>query len=87
MQHGHFRELQEWSERKHELVIKYLEGFVRILGGSTRGTIYYVDGFAGPGLYDDGAKGSPIRAAEYAQTLLNKQYQLRCINVEAKTFL
>ena len=82
MQHEHFQELQEWSERKHELVIKYLEGFVRILGGSTRGAIYYVDGFAGPGIYDDGAKGSPIRAAEYAQTLSNKQYQLRCINIE-----
>lgn len=83
MQHEHFNELKEWSERKHELVIKYLKGFVKILGGSTKGIVYYVDGFAGPGIYDDGAKGSPIRAANYANTLIGKHYQLRCINVEA----
>lgn len=82
MQHEYFKELKEWSERKHELVIKYLKGFVRILGGSIKGVVYYVDGFAGPGIYNDGAKGSPIRAAEYAQTLVGKHYQLRCINVE-----
>jgi three-Cys-motif partner protein len=48
-----------------------------------KGIVYYVDSFAGPGIYDDGAKGSPIRAAEYAQTLVGKHYQLHCINVEA----
>jgi three-Cys-motif partner protein len=83
MQHKHFRELREWSERKHELIVNYLKGFVRILGGSTRGIVYYVDGFAGPGIYDDGSKGSPVRAADYAQTLVGKHYQLYCINVEA----
>jgi len=82
MQHEYFKELKKWSERKHELVIKYLKGFVRILGGSIKGIVYYVDGFAGPGIYNDGAKGSPIRAAEYAQTLVGKYYKLRCINVE-----
>jgi three-Cys-motif partner protein len=83
MQHEHFKELKEWSERKHELIVNYLKGFVKILGGSTKGIVYYVDGFAGPGIYDDGAKGSPIKAAEYAQTLVDKYYQLHCINVEA----
>jgi three-Cys-motif partner protein len=77
-----FKELKEWSERKHKLVIDYLTGFTRILGGSTKGTVYYVDGFAGPGIYDDEARGSPIYAAEYAQTLVGKPYQLHCINVE-----
>jgi three-Cys-motif partner protein len=85
MQHQHFEELKEWSERKHELVIRYLKGFVKILGGSIKGVVYYVDGFAGPGIYDDGAKGSPIRAAEYAQTLDGKHYELQCINVEVDT--
>ena len=83
MQHELFSELKDWSERKHELVIKYLEGFVRILGGSRKGTVYYVDGFAGPGIYNDGSRGSPIRAAEYASSLVGKYYQLQCINVEA----
>jgi three-Cys-motif partner protein len=83
MQHQHFKELRDWSERKHELIVNYLAGFVKILGGATKDLVYYVDGFAGPGIYDDGAKGSPIRAAEYAQTLINRYYQLHCINVEA----
>jgi len=83
IQHEHFTELMEWSERKHELIVNYLKGFVKILGGSTKGVVYYIDGFAGPGIYNDGAKGSPIRAAEYAQTLVDKYYQLHCINVEA----
>ena len=82
MKHEHFRELKEWSERKHELVLSYLKGFVRILGGSTKGIVYYIDGFAGPGIYEDGSKGSPIRAAEYTETLFGKHYQLYCINVE-----
>lgn len=83
MRHEHFKEVREWSERKHELVVNYLKGFARIVGGSTRGVVYYVDGFAGPGIYGDGAQGSPVRAAEYAQTLVGRHYQLRCINVEA----
>lgn len=82
MSHLHFEELREWSGRKHELLTKYLDGFVRILGGSTSGLVYYVDGFAGPGQYGDNAKGSPLLAAEYAHKLVGKHYQLHCINVE-----
>lgn len=87
MPHTHFDELQEWSERKHDLVMKYLGGFVRILGRSITGTVYYVDGFAGPGKYGDGGIGSPIKAAEFAKSLVNKDYQLRCINVEEDELL
>jgi len=82
MSNSHFKELKEWSERKHELLIKYLDGFVRILGGPSKGIIYYVDGFAGPGLYKDGGKGSPLRAVEFAQSIIDRKYTLRCINVE-----
>lgn len=81
MTQSYFQELKEWSERKHELLTKYLDGFVRILGGST-GLVYYVDGFAGQGIYDDGAKGSPVLAAEYAAGLEGKHYRLHCLNVE-----
>ncbi|MBN2222776.1 MAG: three-Cys-motif partner protein TcmP [Vallitaleaceae bacterium] len=81
MTHEHFDELRDWSERKHDLLMKYLGGFVRILGKST-GTVYYVDGFAGPGICSDGGLGSPTKAAKYAETLRNRNYQLRCIYVE-----
>jgi three-Cys-motif partner protein len=47
--------------------------------------VYYVDGFAGRGIYNDGSKGSPLLAAELARKYRNQQkkYQLNCINVEA----
>lgn len=82
MTHDHFEERKEWSKRKHDLVIRYLKGFVKILGGATKDKVYYVDGFSGPGIYEDGAKGSPVLAAEYAQSLLENYYHLHCINVE-----
>lgn len=50
------------------------------------GRIWYVDGFAGPGKYKDGADGSPIIGARRALTILreNRGYTLGCINVEIK---
>lgn len=78
----YFGELKEWSKRKLEIIEKYLDGAVRILG--RRGTVYYVDGFAGPGHYGDGEVGSPVRAVALAQRLQreDKPYRLHCINVE-----
>ncbi len=44
MSREHFKELREWSERKHKLVRAYVEGFTKILGGSSQTTVCYVDG-------------------------------------------
>jgi three-Cys-motif partner protein len=81
-----FNELKEWSERKLRLLEKYVEPAVRILG-SSHGLVYYVDGFAGRGVYDDEAqtKGSPVRIAKLAEKFEheNRSYQLICINIEA----
>jgi len=78
----YFQELKEWSKRKLELIDKYLESAVRIMGSID--TVHYVDGFAGPGHYGDGGTGSPVRALELAQRLQRegKSYRLKCINVE-----
>ena len=45
---------------------------------------YYVDGFAGRGIYDNGEKGSPVLAAEasLAYQQGNMPFTLLCINVE-----
>jgi three-Cys-motif partner protein len=76
-----FTDLKEWSERKLAILEQYLDPFVKILGSQ----VYYVDAFAGAGIYEDGAKGSAIRAAEHAQKyqLAGKRYSLHCINIEA----
>ena len=77
-----FKEMKEWSERKLKLLDKYLAAATLILNKYDE--VYYIDGFAGRGIYDDQSKGSAIRAAEIAHRLAseNKSYRLKCINVE-----
>lgn len=78
-----FSELKEWSARKLNIIKKYVDGFSKILGRRSK-EIYYVDGFAGRGLYDKGEKGSPVLAAEASLTYQqsNMPFTLLCINVE-----
>ena len=82
-----FDELKEWSERKLNLLAKYIDGATRILGKIDH--VFYVDGFAGRGTYGDTAQnsvpGSPIRAALLAQQFRDegRSYSLSCINVES----
>ena len=75
--------LLPWSRWKHAIFIEYLKAMSAIMR-SWR-LIYYVDGFAGPGIYTkDNAIGSPVLAAKHAQELArtNAEYALQCINVE-----
>jgi three-Cys-motif partner protein len=51
---------------KHLLLKKYLDAWFPILG-KLHGRINYIDGFAGPGEYEDGEDGSPIIAIEAAK--------------------
>jgi three-Cys-motif partner protein len=78
-----FSDLKDWSVRKLAIIKKYIDGFSRILGRSNR-EIYYVDGFAGRGIYDNGEKGSPVLAAEASLIFQqgNMPFTLKCINVE-----
>lgn len=81
-----FNEQKDWSKRKLAIISSYLAGFAKILGSTTsQPCVYYIDGFAGTGIYTDGSKGSPVLAAELAQEYLEqrKKYQLKCINIEA----
>jgi len=50
---------------KHELLKRYLERWFPILGKYNT-HMNYIDGFAGPGQYEGGEKGSPIIAIETA---------------------
>ena len=55
------------TRAKHDILRGYLEAWFPILS-KWNGRIVYFDGFAGPGLYDDGSIGSPIIALEVART-------------------
>jgi len=54
------------TEAKHLILDGYLKAWFPILGSSNK-KIIYLDGFAGPGEYDDGEDGSPIIAQKIAK--------------------
>lgn len=70
-----------WAQIKHSILGNYLSLFLGKLG---RNTIFYVDGFAGPGRLDDASEGSPLIAAKLAASPPQKSREgiLHCINVE-----
>lgn len=51
------------TKLKHGVLETYLPAYWRILGKTAPGFIF-IDGFAGPGRYQDGSKGSPLLAME-----------------------
>lgn len=55
--------IPEWTAAKHQLLSEYLKAWYPILASREK-RIGYIDGFAGPGRYDDGEPGSPIVALE-----------------------
>jgi three-Cys-motif partner protein len=77
------------SKLKHLILKGYMNEFSHHLG-SIRKTVYYVDGFAGPGIYQrkngEIERGSPILIAEFAERLraTNGGFFLKCLNVEEK---
>src|SRR5258708_20466647 len=55
--------LDPHTQGKHEVLRHYLGAWFPILG-SRPGRIVFIDGFAGPGEYTGGEKGSPLIALE-----------------------
>ena len=53
----------EQTEGKHLILKHYLDGWFPILG-RWNGRLLFIDGFAGPGEYERGERGSPIVALE-----------------------
>lgn len=56
-------EMKEQTVAKHLVLKSYLNGWFPILG-SWNGRLLFIDGFAGPGEYEDGEPGSPLIALE-----------------------
>jgi len=66
-----FEKKNSWSEIKDQLLGCYLVPyFAKIMG--TRKNIFYVDGFAGKGMFNDGNPGSPIIALDIINGSLEK---------------
>ena len=59
-------DLEPHSRAKHEILKRYMQAWVPILGQSSFSELVYIDGFAGPGRYSKGEDGSPIIALNVA---------------------
>lgn len=58
--------MEPHTRAKHEILNRYLEAWTAILSLGRFPSIAYVDGFAGPGVYEKGEIGSPIIALNAA---------------------
>jgi three-Cys-motif partner protein len=47
------------TQAKHQVLVDYLAAWIPILA-TQGGDLIFIDGFAGPGTYEDGEKGSPL---------------------------
>lgn len=54
---------------KHGLLKRYPKVFASKAGSLTSGRVVFLDGYAGPGRYDDGADGSPLLFVKAAQSM------------------
>jgi len=79
------KERKAWFQIKHQIVGTYLSLFLGKLGKSGD-RVYYVDGFAGQGRFNDGTEGSALIAAKLAAEPLQKSRKglLHCINIESE---
>ena len=73
----------EHTRSKHELLEKYLGGWIGILGSHNR-KLLIVDGFAGKGAYDEGEDGSPVIIHRKALELIEagRVDEVICVFVE-----
>jgi three-Cys-motif partner protein len=55
--------IEEHTKAKHRILRGYLNAWLPIMA-SHHGRLIYVDGFAGPGIYEGGEPGSPILALQ-----------------------
>jgi three-Cys-motif partner protein len=77
---------EKWEYRqhmrvKHSILSKYLEGWIRHLGG-TRKRLLYFDGFAGRGIYESREVGSPIIAMRIARKNEHLFSEFHCFAIE-----
>jgi len=78
-------ECDSGTRAKLEVLQRYLGAWFNILASSGIENVLYVDGFCGPGEYVGGEKGSPVVAAELANSASRKfpnfNVHLVCIDV------
>ncbi len=87
MSEEHFEKYEEWTQFKHNVINHYLWIWAAKVGLKSPGNkVYFVDGFAGGGVYEGRYVGSPIVAAkaalEYSEEMKKAKRKVECIFVE-----
>jgi len=77
----HFQSYRHQTQIKHQILEKYLQAYFNVIG-ARHNNLVYIDGFAGPGRYEDEstgrcALGSPMRAL---QLIANKPELAQRVN-------
>ena len=76
-----FNGKREWSKLKDEVLRKYLPPYLKKVNKLNK-KIILIDSFAGPGIFDDGEKGSPMYICELAEEFVPNNYQALLVNQE-----
>ncbi|MCL4262442.1 MAG: three-Cys-motif partner protein TcmP [Anaerolineae bacterium] len=74
-----FRDKRPWSKIKDKVIGGYMPAYLRkvaLLGKP----ILLVDGYAGPGVFDDGEPGSPLIMCSAAEKYVKSQYSALFVN-------
>jgi three-Cys-motif partner protein len=74
--------IEPHTEKKHELLRKYIEAWLPIVGRFSD-RVVYIDGFAGPGTYSGCEDGSPLVVLKTARDHAHANSELICIFIEA----
>lgn len=80
-----FKERKPVAVFKHKLLEDYLTAWATKLSVYSKGSVAFLDGYAGTGQYEDGTLGSPLVAMNAAQSLRDQQIpkELRNFFVES----
>ncbi|TMC18384.1 MAG: three-Cys-motif partner protein TcmP [Chloroflexi bacterium] len=80
-----FEGKREWSKIKDEVLANYMKPYLAKV--NKRGqSILLIDGYAGPGVFEDGSHGSPLIMCEKAEEWAKGNYHAIFINNERKYY-
>ena len=81
-----FDRKRPWSKRKDHILAYYLEPYLAKVARLER-PILLVDGFAGPGKFDDGEIGSPLLLCAKAQKAISRGARVKVLCIESDSRL
>ena len=76
-----FEGKRPWSHIKDEILFSYIPAYINKVKGLRR-PIVLIDGYAGPGVFDDQQKGSPLVICSAAEKFAKGHYSAHFFNIK-----